>query len=80
VKDIATLATLVLAFATWVTVHVAIAARLLLRTTPRWRGFVALLMPPLAPVWAMRQGWRRPAVVWLASLALYVLARIAAIW
>lgn len=79
-KDIATIATLVLAFATWVTVHVAISARLLLRAEPRWRGVAALFMPPLAPLWAIRQGWRRPAGVWLGSLSLYVAARIVAIW
>jgi hypothetical protein len=79
VKDVAILATLVLAFATWVTVHVAISGRLLLRTRPRWRGIAALLMPPLAPLWAVRQGWRRPAGLWIGALVLYVLALLAAI-
>ena len=47
-KDIAATATLVLAFATWVTVHVALSARLMLRSQPRWRGLLALVVPPLA--------------------------------
>jgi hypothetical protein len=79
VKDVAILATLVLAFATWVTVHLAISGRLFLRTRPRWRGIAALLMPPLAPLWAVSQGWRWPAGLWIGALVLYVLALLAAI-
>ncbi len=59
VKDIAATATLVLSFAAWVTTHVALAARLALRSQPRWRGLVALVVPPLAPMYGFRLGWRR---------------------
>ena len=46
------LAGLVLGFATLVTVHLALALRLILRERPRWRGLVALVVPPLAVIWA----------------------------
>ncbi|AUX47392.1 hypothetical protein SOCE26_089120 [Sorangium cellulosum] len=77
-KDIAATATLVLAFATWVTVHVALAARLILRSGPRWRGVVALVVPPLAPIYGFRQGWRRLSTLWIVCLILYVLALLVA--
>jgi hypothetical protein len=78
VKDIAALATLVLAFAGWVTVHVALAARLALRGRPRWRGLLALLVPPLAPMYGFREGWRRTSTLWLVWLIVYVLASLVA--
>lgn len=77
-KDIAATATLVLAFATWVTVHVALAARLVLRSQPRWRGLLALVVPPLAPMYGFRQGWRRMSTLWLVFLIVYVLAHLVA--
>jgi hypothetical protein len=55
---------LVLAFATLVTVHVAIVLGLLWRD-PRWRALVAFLVPPLAPYWALR------GAVWIGSVVLY---------
>lgn len=73
-KDTAATATLILAFATWVTTHVALAARLMLRSEPRWRGLVALVVPPLAPMYGFRQGWRRMSTLWLVWLIVYVLA------
>ncbi len=72
------LAALVLAFATFVTVHVFLAGRLTLRARPRWRGLLALVVPPLAPLWAFREGWRRSATLWVAAVLAYVVARIAA--
>lgn len=77
-KDIAALTTLVLAFATWVTVHIALAARLALRSRPRRRGLLALLVPPLAPLYGFREGWRRSSVLWLVALIVYVLALLVA--
>lgn len=77
-KDILVLSALVLGFATLVTAHVALAARLFLRERPRWRGLVALLVPPLAVVWAFRAGWRRTATLWLIAVVVWVLALIAA--
>ena len=76
--DLVLLAALVVAFATLTTVHLAIAARLTLRARPRWRGLVALLVPPLAPIWAYREGWSRSASLWVAAVLIYVVARIVA--
>ncbi|CAN97750.1 hypothetical protein WME95_41390 [Sorangium sp. So ce327] len=77
-KDIAATATLVLSFAAWVTTHVALAARLALRSQPRWRGLVALVVPPLAPMYGFRLGWRRTSTLWLVWLIVYVLALLVA--
>jgi len=79
VKDTIVLAALLLAFATLVTVHVAIAVRLLARKEDRWRGALACLVPPLAPLWALQRGWRRSAVTWLSSVIVYAVALIAAL-
>ncbi len=78
-KDIVVLACLLLSFATLVTTHVAIVVRLLLRKEDRWRGGVAFIAPPLAPLWAFRRGWRRSAALWLASVILYAIALIVAL-
>lgn len=70
-RDAVALALLVLAFATLVTVHVTLAAGLAART-PRWRGAVALLVPPLAPWWGWRTRLRARTVVWIVAAAIYV--------
>jgi hypothetical protein len=76
VKDVVTYAVMILAFATGVTAHVAIAAGLV-RQAPRARAAVAFFVPPLAPVWAAKANMRAWAIVWVASATLYVLARLA---
>lgn len=76
-KDLLVLAALALGFATLVTLHVTLAARLL-RQKPRWRGPVALVVPPLALLWAFRAGWYRSGVLWLIALLVYVIALIIA--
>lgn len=73
------LAALLLAFATFVTVHVAIVVRLLARREDRWRGAVALVVPPLAPLWSVQRGWKRSAVIWVSSVVVYGVALIAAL-
>lgn len=70
-RDAVALALLVLAFATLVTVHVALAAGLAGRT-PRWRAPVALVVPPLAPWWGWRTRMRARTVLWLAAAAVYL--------
>ena len=50
-KDVVVVALFVLAFATWVTVHVALCWRLAVRARPRWRAVAALGLPPLAPIY-----------------------------
>ena len=43
------LSVLVVSFALWVTVHVAVVTGLFARGGP-WRALVALLVPPMAPI------------------------------
>lgn len=69
---------LVLAFAVLVTAHVALSIRLVLKARPRWRGVAAFFLPPLVPIWALREGWYRSGGIWLAAFVLYVITRIAA--
>ena len=76
-KDSLVLAALVVGFATLVTLHVTLAVRLLLQH-PRWRGLVALFVPPLGLFWAFRAGWYRIATLWLVAVLLYVIALIIA--
>jgi hypothetical protein len=68
---------LVGSFALLVTVHVALAAGLLLRS-PRWRAPIAFLVPPLAPYWGMQEGMRVRTALWLSALGVYILARVTA--
>lgn len=77
-RDNLVLAALTLGFASLVTVHVAIAVRLWMRERPRWRGAVALVVPPLAVLWALRAGWRRTAAAWIVAVLVYVVALIVA--
>ena len=71
VSDRIVLGLLVLSFATLLTTHVVIAARLAWRQRPRYRGLVALLVPPLAPIWAYRARWRILAAIWLVAVVAY---------
>jgi len=74
VRDAAIFAAMILAFATAVTAHVGIVAGLAMRT-PRWRAPVALFVAPLAPYWALRNGMRLRAALWVAALLTYLIAR-----
>jgi uncharacterized membrane protein YqjE len=76
VKDTLVLAGLVLGFATLVTVHLAIVIRLIHGERPRWRGLVALVVPPLAVIWGFRAGFRRTAVLWMVAVVIYLIALI----
>ena len=76
-RDTIVVGTLVVAFALFITAHVAIAYGLAVRP-PRWRAGVALLAAPLAPYWAWREHMRIRAAMWSAALVLYVLATIIA--
>jgi len=69
---------LIVTFAAFVVSHVALSAMLLLFHKPRWRGPVALVLPPLAPFWGYVAGRKRLAIFWAICLAGYVVARIAA--
>lgn len=65
--------TLVVAFAMVLTVHVTLATGLA-RRRPRWRGLVALVVAPLAPIWGWQAGMRVRAAVWIAAAATYGIA------
>lgn len=64
------LSVLVGSFALWVTVHVAVVTGLFARGGP-WRALVALLVPPMAPVWGLRHGLVARSLVWLGACCLY---------
>jgi len=64
---------LVVAFAALVTVHVATLFGLA-RRHHLAQALSGLVLPPLAPCWAFKQGMRARAVAWLASAALYGVA------
>lgn len=76
-KDMIVVGTLVLAFALFITAHVAITYGLVFRR-PRWRAPLALFVAPLAPYWAWREHMRIRASIWAAALILYVVATIVA--
>jgi hypothetical protein len=70
---------LLLCFASWLTVHLAITVELLGRP-PRWRAAICLLPPltPAAPYWALRQGMYTRAAIWGASCLGYLVLLYAA--
>jgi hypothetical protein len=76
-KDKIVVGTLVIAFALFITAHVAITYGLAFRR-PRWRALAAFLFAPLAPFWAWREHMRIRAGIWAAALVLYVVATIVA--
>lgn len=59
------------ALALFVTAHVAIVTRLF-GTPPRWRGAVALILPPLAYFWAQRAKMTALCRLWLGALFAYL--------
>jgi hypothetical protein len=50
--------------------HVTLLGSLALRA-PRYRAIVALVVPPLAPYWAWRDGLKVRVYVWAATLTVY---------
>ena len=69
--------TIVASFAAFVTAHVALAVGLVGRR-PRARAVVALLLPPLAPYFGIREKMWARSILWGAALVAYLAARIAA--
>lgn len=67
----AVLGALLASFATLVTAHVAIAVRLFFGAKPRYRGILALIVPPLAPMWAHRERWRKLCWTWVGAVLVY---------
>ncbi|MBX3263472.1 MAG: hypothetical protein KIS78_31140 [Labilithrix sp.] len=76
-KDTVVVALLVVAFALVITTHVALALGLAKRQ-PRWRGAVALVVPPLAPYWGWQEHMRKRVALWAGGLLLYVIMLVLA--
>jgi hypothetical protein len=74
VRDAILFPATMVAFATCVTAIVAIAWTLFFRP-PRWRGFVALFVPPSAPYFAFREGMRVRAWLAIGAALLYAVLR-----
>lgn len=73
-RDEIVIGALLLSFALWATSHVAIVAGLV-RRSPRLRAPIALVIAPLAPYWALREGMRRRGMLWILSVGVYAIAR-----
>lgn len=71
VKDTVTVAILIVAFAWIVTMHVAIAFGLALRS-PRWRALVAFVLVIPGLVWAWRERMRARVCLWIAGAIVYL--------
>jgi hypothetical protein len=67
-------AALCVAAAAWLTVHVALTVGLL-RRPPWWRGVVALVIAPLAPVFGFAAHLRVRSVLWLVFAIAYMVLR-----
>jgi hypothetical protein len=60
-------------FGLLVTAHTALVVGLWLRA-PRWRGLLALVVPPLAPYWGWEAKMRVRAGLWALGLAIYAMS------
>lgn len=65
--------TLVVAFATLVTVHVALTMGLACRAS-RWRALLAFIVAPLAPWWGWQAQMRIRGALWVAAAVAYGVA------
>jgi len=76
-RDEGVMAAVVLSFAALTTAHLTLVAGLAGRS-PRWRAAVAAVVAPLAPYWGFRSKMGARAGIWVASAAVYAVARILA--
>ena len=76
-RDVVVLASVVVAFGALATAHVAIAVGLFARV-PLARAIAGLVVPPLAPYYAMRARMYARALAWSAALLAYAVARVLA--
>jgi hypothetical protein len=74
-RDAAVVVAMVATFAALVTAHVLTVAGLAWKK-PRWRALAALVVLPLAPYYAWREGMRARAIAWVVFAVGYVVARI----
>jgi len=75
--DLANPARLCLSLGALAASHVALVAGLLGRG-PRARAVLALLVPPLAPIWGLREKLGLYTGIWIGAFALHVVCLIAA--
>jgi len=73
--DLALFGTLALLTGLLFTSHVLIVAGLR-RRRPRWPTFVALLVPPFAPLLAYRAGLHARALLWMIAAVAYTAVRL----
>jgi hypothetical protein len=66
---------MVFSFASLLTAHVAIVIGLAGRA-PRHRALVAVVLPPLGAVWAIRQKQWLRGVGWLVAALVYLVVRL----
>jgi hypothetical protein len=74
VRDVVVFGVVIVAFASAATFHLALAIGLA-RRVPRVRGLVAFFIPPLAPYWGFAEHMPVRSIGWIASVAVYVVAR-----
>lgn len=65
--DVALYVVILILFASWLTIHVVLCWAIGRRRP--WKGWLALFVPPLAPLWGQASG--RLAVAWVLALVLY---------
>ena len=68
---------LLVAVATFVTVHLSLVFGLAFRS-PWWRALVALPFAPLAPYWGARAGMHARSILWTVSALAYFVLRVVA--
>jgi hypothetical protein len=73
--ELASLGILVVASAIHVTAHVALAWGLM-RRGPAWRGLMALVLHPLAPLWGYEARLLKRSALWVVSLFVYGVALV----
>lgn len=79
-KDVIVVALLLSSFATLLCTHLAIAVRLTRRAGQRYRGLLALLVPPLAPLWAQQARWTTMVRLWVGAVCVYAASLVVARW
>jgi hypothetical protein len=76
-SDAVAFAVVVLSCAVGVTAHVALVWRLAF-VAPRWRALLALVCPPLAPIWGVHARLFVRSAIWLAAWTAYGVLRLRA--
>jgi hypothetical protein len=77
VRDLIVVVVAIVSCAALITAQISIVAALAVRH-PRWRALVVLVVPPLAPYWALHEKLRGRAITWMLSAVVYLIARLLA--